>query len=664
MIRKFHILVSVSTVALLLFFVGSSVAKDMALDDFSLEDLNALGLSNAPKSVTASTAAKVNQTTADAPSVLRIVTAEDIRTYGYQTLDDILRSLPGLYTTYDGTNTYLGVRGLGRPGDYNTRVLILIDGVRVNDNVFDSALVGREFPLDVGLIERLEYAPGPGSAVYGRNAFFGVINVITKNGNWYDGIELTGGGGTFNTRKMRLSYGKRFDSGSEVLLSVSDFQNSDVGDSYTEEFDAYDSDFNKNRSFFGKFSSGGFQTEIVYSARNSGTHVYPETELINEYNEVTEERTIIDARYSKNFGNDWTAEISASYNQYLFKGSYPYVDYYYHDGVGVIDTESYPGEWLDGEVRIVNTHFEKHRILLGIEGHGDLRLESEAGVVGEDPYFYEEGKNNSYGVYLQDDIVLTDTFKLLVGGRYDYTEFGDNLNPRLGLIWQPRDESTFKLLYGSAFRTANFFEAGINRSVENFADYTIDDPSLETIKTVEFGVEHYLNPSTKLSGSLYYYRLDDIIEENLDEEWVYTYLNGQPVEAKGFEFEAEKRFASGTKLDLNYALQKTENSEGDRLSNSPAHLLNLRSSIPLWFEHGRVGAEAKYMSERTTGEDDTIDPYWLVNLTMTCKIGNHIDVLFGIYNLTDTEYYDPVRAGLEGLEQEGRSVYVQLDAKF
>jgi outer membrane receptor for ferrienterochelin and colicin len=84
------------------------------------------------------TASKYEQKITEAPSKVSIVTDDEIRRYGYRTLADILRSLPGFYVSYDRNYSYVGVRGFGVPGDYNTRVLMLVDGHRINDNIYDS----------------------------------------------------------------------------------------------------------------------------------------------------------------------------------------------------------------------------------------------------------------------------------------------------------------------------------------------------------------------------------------------------------------------------------------------------------------------------------------------------------------------------------------------
>ena len=113
---------------------------------------------------------------------MTIVTAEDIRTFGWPTLAEALTGVRGFYVTNDRNYTYVGVRGFGRPSDYNNRILVLVNGHRFNDNVYDQALVGIEFPIDLALVERIEVIRGPGSALYGTSAFFAVINVVLRPG--------------------------------------------------------------------------------------------------------------------------------------------------------------------------------------------------------------------------------------------------------------------------------------------------------------------------------------------------------------------------------------------------------------------------------------------------------------------------------------------------
>src|SRR5437867_5779218 len=166
-------------------------------------------------------ASKYEQKPSEAPASVSIVTNEEIRKFGYRTLSEILRSVRGFLTTNDRNYSYIGTRGFDRPGDYDTRVLLLLDGHRVNDNVYDQASIGTESLVDVEAIDRVEIIRGPSSSLYGTDAFFAVVNVITRSGGDLNGRELTAAGGSYSTGEGRAAYGASLDNGAEIYFSGS-----------------------------------------------------------------------------------------------------------------------------------------------------------------------------------------------------------------------------------------------------------------------------------------------------------------------------------------------------------------------------------------------------------------------------------------------------------
>ena len=122
------------------------------------------------------------QPVTEAPASVSFITAEEIARYGYRTLADILRGVRGMYVTDDRNFSFIGTRGFAKPGDYNSRILLLVNGHRVNDNIFGQAEIGAEFGLDPAMFERVEIIRGPASSLYGDSAFFAVVNVITRTG--------------------------------------------------------------------------------------------------------------------------------------------------------------------------------------------------------------------------------------------------------------------------------------------------------------------------------------------------------------------------------------------------------------------------------------------------------------------------------------------------
>ncbi|HOP41214.1 MAG TPA: TonB-dependent receptor plug domain-containing protein, partial [Geobacteraceae bacterium] len=144
---------------------------------------------------TVSGASRYEQPISEAPASVSIVTADEIRKFGYRNLADILQSVPGFSVTNDRNYQYAGIRGFGLPGDYGTRMLLLIDGVRQNDPIYQTGFIGNEVVVDTDLIERVEIIRGPGHTLYGANAMMAVVNIVTKRGSDLDGFELSGEAG-------------------------------------------------------------------------------------------------------------------------------------------------------------------------------------------------------------------------------------------------------------------------------------------------------------------------------------------------------------------------------------------------------------------------------------------------------------------------------------
>ncbi len=208
--------VGITAILAMLAMLGLGAGPALAatdLADLSLENLLAVPVVGA---------SKYEQRQNAVAAAVSVITRNEIKIFGWRTLAEALNSLPGVHITYDRQYTYIGSRGFGLPGDFNTRLLVLINGNRLNDATYDSALLGREFPLDIDLIERIEFIPGPGGAVYGRNAIFGVVNVITRAGIDVDGAELAA---AYQDPQSlwhgRATWGKVLDNGADVLLSVS-----------------------------------------------------------------------------------------------------------------------------------------------------------------------------------------------------------------------------------------------------------------------------------------------------------------------------------------------------------------------------------------------------------------------------------------------------------
>src|SRR5690242_17273869 len=152
-----------------LMVVVRAAAADMSSNSVALIDmpLESLMQIEVPQVYGAS---KLDQKVTQAPASVTIITSDEIKKYGYQTLGDLLESAQGFYVSNDRNYQYLGTRGVSL-GDFNSRVLIMVDGHRVNNNLTDGAFIGNAFILDLALADRVEIIRGPNAVLYGNNAF-------------------------------------------------------------------------------------------------------------------------------------------------------------------------------------------------------------------------------------------------------------------------------------------------------------------------------------------------------------------------------------------------------------------------------------------------------------------------------------------------------------
>lgn len=650
---------------------SESATPSRDLTERPLEDLTGLGLSTPPKGLEVSTPAKYLQRRSTAPSNLHVVTAEDIRTYGYRTLGEILRSLPGTYLTDDRNYSYLGVRGFQRSGDYNQRVLVLVDGVRINNNIYDESGMGNDFVLDTDLIERVEFAPGPGSAIYGNNAFFGVVNIATRRGHSLNAAEVSGEYGGFDTYKIRGSYGRRFDNGVDVLLSATGFDREGPRQLHFPEFDtpaqnggkAEGLDYDRNHSAFAKLGRGPWQLEGGYVYRVKGLAAAPFGIRFNDpLGRSVDQHAFVGFRFEDRIAPAWELLFQTNYQRAFYRGDYP--KSHPAPGEAPLNVDIDRGEWWGGEIRAVNSSLDRHRLLLGAEWQHNLQQLQRNFDVGGASYLDKPYRSLRYGFFLQDEFRLLDSLTLTVGARYDYNPLGSSANPRAALIWLPRGDTTVKLLYGSAFRAPNVYERFYTDGGVTYKASPGVKP--EDIDTTEIVLEHFLTPSTRLSASLYHYDMSNLIELRQSRtDGLLYYDNLNRGEGQGMELEAERRWNNGTQATLGYSLQRAGDHRHDPLTNSPTHLLKLHLGVPLWSEHWRAGLETLYMSSRKSRMGE-VDGHVLANLTVSGEWSKNLLFSFGVYNGLNAHYADPVGDDWKQnqLDRDGRSFRLKLNLRF
>jgi outer membrane receptor for ferrienterochelin and colicins len=638
-------------------------AKSPDLADLSLEALMDIEV---PKVYGAS---KFEQRTTEAPSSISLVTADEIKKYGHRTLADVLQSVQGLHVSYDRNYAFLGARGINL-GDFNSRVLLLVNGHRVNNNLTDGAFIDSAFILDVDLIDRVEVIRGPGSVLYGNNAFFGVINVITRQGRQVNGAEVSGEYAEFDTYKGRVTIGKSFTNGIEFLFSGSLYDSEGPEKLFYREFNTPENnngiarrrDDDSFGSFFGSVRYRDFTLEGGFISREKGN---PTAQLDTAFNDprfrTEDERSYVALKYAHNFPEivDVTAQIY--YDRSDFEVGYPQR---FGAGTNVIrlfSKEKDVGEWWGAELQLNKRLWDRHIVSLGGEYRDDFRQEFSLQQV-------VRSERQSHGVYVQGDFALRDNLHLNTGVRYDqYGDFDETFNPRLAMIYHPVEKSTIKAIYGTAFRAPNFLELTLKAPTQEL------EP--EEITSYELVYEQEIARHVRTSVSGFYNEMDGLI----------AFANGEFVnfdaEAKGVELAVEGSWTNIVRGRLSYTLQKTDSTGlGFELPDSPEHLVKLNVSVPLYKDKIFAGVEFQFTSEReslrstsdSTGNPLTVQGssaggYGVVNFTLFSReLVKNLEFSASVYNLLDKKYSDPATRShrQDKLERDGRTFRLKLTYRF
>jgi outer membrane receptor for ferrienterochelin and colicins len=624
-------------------------------------------------------ASKHEQKITEAPSSVSIVTRDDIQQLGHRTLADVLRSVRGFYVTSDRNYSYVGLRGINRPGDYGGGVLVMIDGHRLNDPVANEAFNGGEFPLDVDLIDRVEVIRGPGSALYGNNAFFAVVNVITRRGRDLRYGETSFSAGSFDSYSGRFSLGHSFTNGLELLLSGTYFDSQGHDSLYYPEFNdvnggrAINLDGESRKQAFLSLSYKDFTLEGSYGDRIKDMPTGGYGSIFNlGPNQTRDQRAYLEMRFRHEWDSGWLMEARLGYDHFFYDGYAPYDGeevgrpaeaVWTHD---IADTQ-----WWGGELQVSRTFFDRHRVTLGLEGRDELQVRQLGYWV--DPHVTINDINTpggNFGTYLQDEFSIRTNLVLNAGVRFDYfTSFGSTVNPRAALIYSPWQTTTFKGLYGQAYRAPNAYE--FDYTSIGYANNHALEP--ETIRSYELIWEQQLSKPLRLTTSLFYNQIENQIIQ-VDESansavGGYIFRNLGSTDVKGVETELEARWASGLRGRISYTLaDATDRAGGARVSNSPQHVGKLSLSVPLYREKVFAGLELQALSARQSATtSDTTPGYLLANFTLFSReLVKGLEVSASVYNLFDRHYSDPVGPDFtqQFIQQDGRTFRVKLTYRF
>ncbi len=594
-----------------------------------------------------------------APAIAAVITADEIRNMGARNIMDILRTVPGLGIFKGGNGTIrIEVRGIIAP----EKILILIDGHRANNN-FSGSMQYIIRGLTVENIKRVEVIRGPASALYGANAFVGIINVITKTAEDIGGQQLSVNRGSFSTQHYNALFSY---AGSGFQISGhADYLNTDGPASLIEE-DALTGkpggiapgdtvEFEENSDFGLRIEYGDFSLRGRFVDVKLGSYIGAAAAL-NDESVFRRTQAIGDLIYTKGLRDNLDMSVRL------------YTDYYVSDMQHELLPEGFTGENDKGMVG--NPRF-RHRTL-GCEITTDYAMGDHLITAGSmyetirqrdvketnnfddllaepadkpDYHWNKKVDRDVWAIYLQNMWKITAYDSLILGIRHDnYNDFGGTINPRIGYVHEFRNDLIMKILYGSAFRAPTFIELYTSSN-----DIIIGNPDLgpEKISTYELSLQYPFLKNYEMTLSCFHNDVEDLIMAGQKPE------SGGPAEyiskegktrVNGVEAELDFHFAKDKYGHINVSYQNAEDENGKTLPDVAKWKVNGGLNYGL-FKYLNANANVSWIAERPRAEGDPRDDlssYTLVDLTLIAKeFYKNMEIRGSVYNLFDEDYRDP-----------------------
>ncbi|MCP4702092.1 MAG: TonB-dependent receptor [Gammaproteobacteria bacterium] len=657
----------------------------------------------------------------DAPATAMIITARQIRERGYEFFDEALRDLPGFdFVHVHGTYPLIWAQR-GIYGDENKRMLVFIDGIVENNILEGSVLGGSQYSLHN--VERIEVIWGPASALYGANAFTGIVNIITRKGSDIDGFEYYKGFGSYDTRFDKFAFGKRFNdldiavSGSLYNTDgpVFEERHPDYNVSYVD--DAYSLtgrlQYKKTDIGFSRFSRPmghglfanspsvqmyglppyGYQNSEGTDSGTAPVDVNGETSALWESAVQTvflKQEAAINERFSMKAALYYKESgiKEGSKSTFFNKKNNAYELFYYAHESDMTGAELQLNYNLDEDRDITaGIQYDRSNVERGYRG----RIETDPPPGTDDIYkIYRLSDERVYDIYRNKAAYaqyrhrtrLFNSASFIFGIRYDDNNvYGDVTNPRLGTVIKPTDKWTVKALYGSAYKAPSSFD------LYTETDKRVSNPDLlpEKVRSYEMNIGYKFTRNFLFEAGLFHNRFKDIITSNvdvgdIDNDGVIETQNRNKggVVIKGAELKADFGLTKDMLGFFNYTYQTTRQSDGEGNSFPVANVARHKANIGInYLFRGllNINLTGNWVGDRTTATTNPrseIDAYFLTNLTLssTNLLHKHFNFSLSVHNLFHEHYADPGIRVADGTyyptqnEQPGRSVFLKIGASF
>ncbi len=631
-----------------------------------------------------------------APSIISIITAEKIKHMGFRTLTDILKTVPGFDISMSKNGTKeIAVRGvLSSP-----KVKILIDGHSVNEPYSGEATWNFN-DLVVENIKKIEIIRGPGSALYGQNAFLAIINVITKDTVDIDGFQLTASGGSYNTKNYNALFGKEF--GDLKISGFLDYYDTE-GFHRAIEQDAifgHPASLSPGRSQNSKektdlnlkLSYKDLMFHCKYMKKRREAYIGQDN-ILDDETMWKDTYIFSELIYKLSFGEKLDIKPKVYYDQYnvgtniigirpdgFFVEPFPGFKVVYPDGVQ--GRQRFKTRTIGFENQVDYNIFEGNKLTFGFQYEWihlhDISFAANAHPIfltpltsltdfSKDFPFIKKKTRHIWALYLQDEWNITKDIDLTVGVRYDhFSRFGSTTNPRVGLIWRFLENANLKLLFATAFRAPNFQELFLINNPSRLGNPNLDP---EKINTFEISLGYDFTKHIRGNINYFFNRIRDriVLEEKSGAN---IFENKTGARIKGVEAELKADFGNDNYFYANYTFQNAEETrDRERLPFTPEHKANFGLNVGFWkYANANLNTFVSGPRPRENGDTrNNLPSYALVNLTLIGR--NFIDnfeIRGSVFNLFDKNYDDPAPKDTVPTDhpQQGRSFMIELRYEF
>ena len=489
-------------------------------------------------------ASKTSETLSSVPSTMSVFSRKQIQALGVDNAYEVMNFVPGMQSTrgdWVGAVPKDHARGVYLDSG---NVLVMINGERVNESSFGKASVYMPY-IPIEIIEKIEFIRGPGSALYGSNAFLGVMNIVTSKER--NALQLVvgnngryGATGQFNTSL----------SDDTALFASFSYDQKD-GESYPQGVkDPLEAlyleagvDYKKLqlRARYNETSLDEFLNLAGYSTQNQ--HTSDNTFVGVKYNWINNDKLKLDSSYSYTKHNISSAGLIAAFDDipdFLLGPAWQTTDSKFETELSY----QFENQW---QLAAGIEYAEAKQVEAGVRTN---YYDDESMLVIIDPAYFQQGivtvmdfpefaslkyTFETYSAYGQLKIPYSDALTLFVGARYDdVKDIDSKFSPRLAGVYVINPEHTVKLQYGESFRTP------VTNELFSNDDVTVGNPSLrsESVKTTEF-VWHYQTSELQANAVLFYNELNDFIniEPTQSNDALFTFTNSFNTQNSGIELD-------------------------------------------------------------------------------------------------------------------------------